>query len=218
MDVAMGTRADGDGRRARNASAPPARRCIVTGESGPRDGLIRFVVAPDGHLVPDLAETLPGRGLWLTARRDIVDTACARKLFAKAARGAVTVPEGLADRLEELLARRAAELIGLARRAGQLVTGFEAVREWLAAGRAGLVITARDAAADGARKLRGLAAGLPVVDVLDRAELGRACGRDEAVHAAVAPGRLADALAREAGRLAGFRGAAAPADGDGGRI
>jgi len=195
----------------------PKRRCIATGESTPRGGLIRFVIAPDRKLVPDLAETLPGRGLWLTARRDIVEAACARKLFARAARGAVDVPEGLADRLEELLVRRAVNLIGLARRAGQLATGFEAVREWLAAGKAGLLLSARDASPDGVRKLRTGARGLPYVDLLDREELGRACGRDEVVHGAMAPGRLANALAREARRLSGFRGASAPSDGDDGR-
>lgn len=205
-------------REGRKAAAPE-RRCIVTGETGPRDGMIRFVVGPDRQLVPDLAESLGGRGLWLTARRDIVDTACARKLFAKAARGAVDVPEGLADQLERLLVRRVAEFLGLARRAGQLATGFDSVRTWLAEGRAGLLVTASDASDDGVRKLRSLSRDLPRIAVLDRAELGRACGRDEVVHGAVAPGKLADTLAREARRLSGFRGARAPhGDGDDGRI
>lgn len=207
------------GPRGGAARAAPERRCIVTRESEPRDGMIRFVVGPDRTLVPDLAESLGGRGLWLTARRDIVDTACARKLFAKAARGAVDVPEDLADQLERLLVRRVAEFLGLARRAGQLATGFDSVRKWLADGRAGLIVAASDASDDGVRKLRSLDRGLPRITVLDRFELGQACGREEVVHGAVAPGRLADALVREAHRLSGFRGARAPqGDGDDGRI
>ena len=65
------------------AGAVRARRCIVTRESLPEPRLIRFVLAPDGRVVPDLARKLPGRGLWLSARRDIVDRACAGNLFAK---------------------------------------------------------------------------------------------------------------------------------------
>ncbi|MEM6662503.1 MAG: DUF448 domain-containing protein, partial [Pseudomonadota bacterium] len=45
----------------------PERRCIATGETGATDRLIRFVLAPEGGLVPDLAARLPGRGAWLTA-------------------------------------------------------------------------------------------------------------------------------------------------------
>jgi len=185
------------------------RRCFLTGEVQPRQGLVRFVVDPSGTVVPDVAGTLPGRGLWLTASRDIVERACRKGQFARAQRGPAAVPEDLADRVERLLARRCIELIGLARRAGQLTAGFDQVAETLRAGRAGLLIEAADAAAGGAGKLRALGTGLPVVAILTADELGQALGRDRAVHLAVAPGRLAARLIEEAARLAGFRTAAA---------
>ena len=103
----------------------PLRRCIATGESRPREALLRFVVGPDDVLVPDVAGRLPGRGLWLTARRDMMEVARSKKLFARAARCAVRAPDGLADQVEALLARRCLELIGLARRAEAAVAGFE---------------------------------------------------------------------------------------------
>ncbi|MGE0260309.1 MAG: DUF448 domain-containing protein, partial [Alphaproteobacteria bacterium] len=38
------------------AVASPRRRCIATGEVHDRDRLVRFVVAPDGTVVPDIDE------------------------------------------------------------------------------------------------------------------------------------------------------------------
>ena len=189
----------------------PRRRCIVTGAVQAKDGMIRFAVAPDGGLVPDLEERLPGRGLWLTAERAVLDKACARNVFAKAARRAVRVPPDLRERLAALLERRCLDHIGLARRAGQAVAGFEKVREALKGGRVGrlgpppgLLLEASDGSPDQRGKLQALAPGLPVVDAFDSAALAAALGREHAVHAVVARGKLADGLARDAARLRGI--------------
>src|ERR1700747_3489842 len=106
----------------------PLRRCLASREVRPKAELLRFVVGPDDRLLPDPAERLPGRGLWLTPRRDIVASAAARGLFAKAAGRRVVVPAGLADEVERLLRQRCVGLFGLARRAGQLRSGFEKAR------------------------------------------------------------------------------------------
>ncbi len=194
------------GRSGRASSAVAVeRKCLVTRALLPKEQMIRFAVDPSGTVVPDVAANLPGRGLWLTARRDIVAAACARKLFARAARAPVVAPDDLVDRVERLLLERAVNCLGLARRAGQAAIGFEVVREWLRGDRAAILVTAADAAADGARKLRALGPGLPRVESIDSAELGRAFGRESVVHAALAPGRLAESLLRESARLAGFR-------------
>ena len=195
----------------------PERRCIVTGQVRPKAELLRFVVGPDGEVVPDIGARLPGRGIWLCARRDVVNTAVAKRLFARAARRAATVPADLADRVDALLARRCLDLLGLARRAGQAVCGFEKVRAELKGRRAAVVIEARDAAQDGRGKMRALAGGLPVVELFDAAELGAVFGRDAAVHVALAPGRLAGRLVEEATLLAGFRPAAGPKENETGR-
>ena len=189
--------------------ANPERRCIATGESGPTDRLIRFVLGPAAEVVPDLAAKLPGRGVWLTAERALVERAVAKKLFSRAFKAQAAAPTDLADRLEALLAGRLIDVIGLARKAGQAVTGFEKVRARLKEGAAGALVQASDGAADGKAKLARMAGGLPggvaVIDVLDSNELGLAFGRDFAIHAALDRGGFADRAIGEAARLSGLR-------------
>ena len=184
--------------------ADPQRRCIVSGQSLPRENLLRFVVAPDGLVVPDLDEKLPGRGLWLLAERDILRTACAKGAFSKAARRETRLPDDLAAQVERLLRRRCLDLLGLARRSGILVAGFEKVRAFLASEDAGVLLAASDGAADGRAKIRALAPGVPLVDVLTAEELGAAIGREHIVHAVIAKGRLAERVLHEASRLSGL--------------
>ena len=172
--------------------------------------MIRFVVAPDRALVADLAATLPGRGMWLSASGDVLETARAQgglgRAFSRAARGPVIVPPDLPAVLDAALVRRIGELLGLARRAGQAVAGFDKAREWLSSGRGGLILQATDgSAAERARFLTGAGKGVRVFDPLSAAALGRVFGRDHVVHVAIAPGRLGERLAIEAARLEGLR-------------
>ena len=181
------------------------RRCIASGESKPREALLRFVVGPDGALVPDLGESLPGRGLWVSAERAALTKACDRGLFARAARRPIAVAPDLIDEVEGQLTARALDLLGLARRAGGLVTGFDQVRRTLTAGRAAVLIEASDGARHGRARLGALARDIPVIAHFDGAALSRSVGRDNVVHAALAPGRLADRFVRESARLGRVR-------------
>lgn len=182
------------------------RRCAVSRERRPKEELIRFVIAPDRSVVPDVTARLPGRGIWLSAKRDVIETARTRGVFAKAARSPVTVPPDLTSVLQALLELRIGELLGLARRAGQAVGGFQKAREWLAGGRVGLVLEARDGSAQERARLLGPHAGqVAVATPLDAAALGAVFGRAHLVHVAVAEGRLAGLLADEAKRLDGLR-------------
>lgn len=169
--------------------------------------MIRFVVGPDQRIVPDLAADLPGRGIWLSARGDVLEAARTKGGFARAARGQVVVPPDLVAFIAAALTRRIAETLGLARRAGQAVSGFSKAREWLVSGRAALVVQASDGSQDErARFLGGNRGRAPVVTPLDAWALGAIFGRDAAVHIAVAPGRLAERLRVESARLAGVLG------------
>ena len=171
--------------------------------------MIRFVLGPERVLLPDLAAKLPGRGIWLSARRDVLENARAHgtleKAFARAARGPVTVPADLSSVLQAILVRRIGELLGLARRAGQAVAGWEKAREWVRSNRAAMVVQAADGSIEErARFLSGAAPSITVFAPLPAASLGRVFGRERAVHVAVARGRLAEAIAVDAGRLAGL--------------
>lgn len=186
------------------------RRCLVTGEISPSTQMIRFVVAPSGEIVADLAETLPGRGLWVTATRACLEKAASGAVFAKAARAPVKVAPDFLNRLEDLLKHRIAERLGLARRAGQLVQGFDNVLKSLDTTHAPtLLIEAADGAADGRRKLLQAAHArgrtLVVVDCLKTSELSLALGRENVIHAAVRPGAMADRLSTDVARLQGLR-------------
>lgn len=199
-------------------AAPPVRRCAVTRRLLDKSALIRFVRAPDGTVVPDVAQKLPGRGIWVGAEQALVSAAARRKgPLARAGR----VPPDIAAVCERALTERAQGLLGLARGAGRLAIGARAARNALASGEAAVLVQARDAAADGRAKLERLrAAAAPAcaaAEVLSRAEIAAALGRD-AAHAVVLAGGLAERFKVEAGRLAGFgRGPAANAKDDAGQ-
>jgi hypothetical protein len=158
--------------------------------------------------VPDLGADLPGRGLWLTPRRDLLERAVARRLFARAARAPVVAPPGLPDRVESLLAQRCCDAIGLARRAGLAFAGFEKVCEAVRAGKVALLLSALDGAEGGRNKIRSLGRHLPLAAVLTAAEIGGVFGREHVVHVALGGGRLGNRLLADAEKMVGFRSGA----------
>ncbi len=190
------------------AEANRERRDIVTGEVMDEARLIRFVAGPEGVVVPDLARKLPGRGLWVAADRVSVQTAAKKGLFARAAKAKIVAQPDLAILVEGLLKRRLLSGLGLARRAGDLTSGFEKVSAAITSGKAAWLIEASDGAADGRRKLSGKARKqtppTPIFGVFDAEELGLALGAENVIHTAFLAGRAADRWAQDAHRLSGF--------------
>jgi predicted RNA-binding protein YlxR (DUF448 family) len=196
------------GRGGRSAPRDePERRCVATGESGGTAGLIRFVAAPDGTVTPDLAEKLPGRGVWVTAEAEAVAKAVRKNLFSRGLKQPARAPEGLVALLEQGLARRTIEALAMARKAGLGLCGFDQVRARLKAGPAGALLEACDGSPGQRAKLRPLAGDAPTVTVLTSEELGLAFGREFVIHAVLDAGGATDRVVREARRLAGFRAA-----------
>jgi ribosomal protein L7Ae-like RNA K-turn-binding protein len=163
-------------------------------------------------IVPDLRGRLPGRGLWVSASRAALDLAVKKRIFARAARAAVTVSQSLADEVEALLVRQVQNALGLAYKTGAVAAGFAKAEALLAKGRAAGLMEALDAGPHGAAKLRARAAqlGIPVVSILTAEEMGLALGRENMVHAGLGAERLGLRVLVEAGRLAGFRPHPAP--------
>ena len=183
----------------------PERKCIVSGETGPKSGLVRFVVSPDGMIVPDLLNRLPGRGIHVTADRDMIAKAAKKNLFSRAARMQVKLPEDLPGMVEDLVVRRVVELLALARKAGDAITGYEKVKDWLVKGTAVVLIQAADGSERGKTKLRPPDRANGLISCLTAGEMGLAFGRERAIHAALAAGGLTTRVVEEAARLAGLR-------------
>ncbi|WP_019644932.1 RNA-binding protein [Novispirillum itersonii] len=215
-----GGAADGKGSPARGSEKDgPQRRCIVSGAVLPKEMLIRFVLGPDGSIVPDLEGKLPGRGLWLSARRDMLETATRKRAFSKAARCQTVVDPDLAGLVEGLLRQRCLNLLGFARRAGVVLAGFDKVAAAARAGQVRMLVEATEGAEDGRRKIMAAAAQaaregrrMPaVIELFTGAEMAAVLGREHVVHVAVTSGKpdqraLADRFAAECERLAVYVG------------
>jgi uncharacterized protein len=174
------------------------RMCAVSRKVKPVDQLIRFVLSPQGEVVPDLKRKLPGRGLWITASRARVAEAVRRNQFSRGFKRDVRAAQTLASDTEKLLVRSAIEALAMAAKAGQVVSGFAKVEEALAGGQATALIHASDGAADGIRKLdaivrqrggnHGESLIFPIVTELTSSELDLALGRANVIHAALLAG------------------------------
>jgi hypothetical protein len=200
-------------------AAAPERRCIATMESRPQGEMIRFVLSPEGFVTPDLAARLPGRGAWVTSSREAIELAMKKGAFARAFKSQARAASDLASQVEGLLAKRVLDQLGLAKRAGELILGFEKVREAIRAEKPACLIEASDGAEDGRDKvlalLRGVHSGQgeraenlelpPVTACFSADELGMALGRERVIHACLKQGRFASSWMGELSRLSGFR-------------
>ncbi|MCW1402586.1 DUF448 domain-containing protein [Novosphingobium sp. MW5] len=208
-----------------DASGAPERRCILSGDHGPRDGLLRLAISPDGLVLPDVFAKAPGRGAWIGVSRAELEKAIAKGqmkgALARAFKGAaLTIPDDLPEKIEAALTRAVADRLGLELRAGRLVLGSDRIAEQARSGRIAWLGHAADASEDGSRKLdqawrvgmeeegSGMAGTrLP----LDRTALSVALGRDNVVHLALDDAAAAQRLSALLERLLRFLGRSDPA-------
>jgi uncharacterized protein len=189
------------------------RTCIVTRSAHPPDELIRFVVDPEGRVLPDLANRLPGRGAWVSCNRHAVAAAAGSTAFARSLRCAGTAAADLTELVERLMVRRALDALSLAKKAGLVVTGFARVEEAIVAGEAAILVHGADAADDGVERLdrkfkavaRDLGRPAPIVRQLTIEQMSLAMGRSNVVHAALSRSGAATSFLKEATRLARYR-------------
>ncbi len=192
-------------RRQQRDLSEPVRRCIATGQVLETRHLLRFVVSPDGALFHDIHKKLPGRGIWITSRREEIELARKKGLFARSAKQPVSIAEDLADIVEAGLAKRCLDLLGLGRKGGLTITGFAKVEASLKKGKAAVLLAARDGSADGRQKLKRLSNSLPLVELFDSDELSKALGLENAIHVSLVRGGLTDKFLIECSKLAGLR-------------
>jgi uncharacterized protein len=189
----------------------PERLCVVTRVTRPVAELIRFVVGPDGEVVPDLKGKLPGRGVWITAARETVEAAVKRNAFARGFKRDVRVPADLALRTEALLERGALDALAMAGKAGLVAVGFGKAASALERDPVVALLHAVEGSADGARKLEALwrrrapEKTLPMIEFLTSAQLDLALGRPNVIHAALLAGPASDTFLSRSRRLERFR-------------
>lgn len=189
------------------------RFCVVTRAVKPVDDLIRFVVAPDGSVVPDLKHRLPGRGVWVTATREALTEAVRKKAFALGFKTDIRTTAELAGFTENLLVKSALDALAMAGKAGCVITGFSKVEAAIAGHEIAAVLHGRDASADGIRKIKAAlhrhgvenAGEIVVIDEFTTDELDLALGRSNVVHAALLAGPAGKAFLTRLQRLRRFR-------------
>jgi uncharacterized protein len=197
----------------RNSAPGSERFCAATQQVKPVDEMIRFVVAPDGAAVPDLKRRLPGRGIWITATRQALGTAIARKAFARGFKRDVRVAPDLIETTERLIVQAALDALAICHKAGKVAIGFAKVDVALARERVVALINAAEAAPDGTRKLtaalrrREDAVGIAVIDAFASAQLDLALGRSNVIHAALLAGSESETFLARIARLDCFRAA-----------
>ena len=194
------------------AAAGSERFCALTRTAKPVDELIRFVVGPDGDVVPDVKRKLPGRGIWITATRATVDEAVKRRVFARGFRREVRVAADLGAMTERLLERSALDALAIVGKARQIVAGFGKVEDAIGSGDAVAIIHATDGAADGKRKVAAAARRnakegreIPSFDVFSSRQLDLALGRLNVIHAALLDGPAGATFVARTQRLLRFR-------------
>ena len=192
--------------------APGSERlCAATGEVTPVAEMIRFVLAPDGSVVPDLKRRLPGRGIWITATRPALRNALARKAFARSFRREVRVAGDLVDSTERLLEQAALDALAMAHKAGRTTIGFARVEAALGRERVAALIQASDAGQDGTRKLQATlrqrpdAENIVIITTFAISQLDLAFGRANVVHAVLVAGPETEAFLARVARLERFR-------------
>ncbi|MDP2357443.1 MAG: RNA-binding protein [Beijerinckiaceae bacterium] len=188
------------------------RTCIVTRAKLPPDELMRFVLSPDGEVVPDLKRKLPGRGVWVQATATAVAEAIRRKAFARGFKEPATTPVDLTERVDALLEKDALQSLSMANKAGLVTAGAFKVEAEIASQAPAALIHARDGSPDGARKLaaalkrRGeTTVETPRIELFASAQLDLALGRANVIHAALRKGAASGAFLARCRRLALYR-------------
>jgi len=191
------------------------RTCVVTGEKGEPEAMLRFALSPQGVVTPDIRRKLPGRGVWTKSDAATVARAAAKGGFARGFRRPVEVGVDLAGQVEALLAADALQFLALVNKSGLVVAGAAKVESAIRSGRVVAVLHAREGAADGVDKLnrlaRGLRSGVATINLFDSARLDLALGRTNVIHAALLAGPASATFLAKIARLAAYRSDAAVA-------
>jgi predicted RNA-binding protein YlxR (DUF448 family) len=199
--------------RARDEDGGSRRTCVVTGFEAQPEAMLRFALSPDGVVTPDILRKLPGRGVWTRLDRAVVRKAVAKKAFSRGFRTEAKADPELADLVEQLLEEDALRFLSLVNKAGLTVTGAMKVDAAIRARTVVALVSAKDGAADGARKLDRLVRGvygeqeaqIVRINLFSSRQLDLALGRSNVIHAALNAGPASAAFLAKVARLMEYR-------------
>jgi predicted RNA-binding protein YlxR (DUF448 family) len=182
--------------------ARPQRTCLGCRQSLDQARLVRYVRAPDGTVLVDYRDKLPGRGAYTCLNAECIKQAVARRQFDRSFRAACQPPsaDGLCEKLIESLRERLVSLLGMARKSSQIISGGNAVLDALdRPDRLAVVIMADDVSAGVSEKILRKAVGhkVPSLSFSSKAALGQLLGRGERSVTALVKGRLAETFLTE---------------------
>lgn len=180
------------------------RKCIVTAKVLEKEQMLRFVVLPDGRVVPDFRKKLPGKGVYVVNAKSALRKAVEANLFAKALKMKAKVGEELIDQVEKLLSKQAIDSLSLARKAGVLICGMDKVIDALNKNKVALLVEASDAGEDGRKRMATYAKDLEIFNLFTSEELDKELAKDNTVYLACVKGNMAKAVRDALVRLTSF--------------
>ena len=161
------------------------RRCVLTGEVKPKTDLLRFVLLEDGTVIPDFNKKVAGHGFYISNSQKLLKGLTVKNPLNKILHTNTVISEDLPQMVEQILYKKGLEAVNLARKAGDLVCGFEKIKDLIAKDKAALVIEAADAGDDGRQKIAAMAKNLEKFTIYDVATLSKALNRENTVYLAV---------------------------------
>jgi predicted RNA-binding protein YlxR (DUF448 family) len=189
------------------------RTCIVSKTEHSPDEMIRFVVGRDSQVYPDLQRKLPGRGVWVLAKRALLEQAIAKSAFSRGFKSKVEADKDLPQLVETLLRKNALQALTMCKKAGLVETGQAKVEAAVRAGAASAFLQASNAGGDGVKKLTSAVKALKVydeveiqrIDEFSSDELDQALGGTNTVYVALLDGGASTKLVEMINRLSNYK-------------
>ena len=189
----------------------PQRSCLGCRQSRDRDALIRFVLSPQGELVADLEAKLPGRGAYTCVSAACLQAALKQRQFSRAFKREVVTatPDEMSGQVGDIMQRRILSYIGLANKAGQVVSGGSLVSDAIRSGhKPGLIMVAADVSEAIGEKIELLAAvhRIACFRIMGKDDYGAILGKAPRSAVAIRTGGFVAQLTYEIERYRNFLG------------
>ena len=109
------------------------------------DNFIKISLSPDNNLVPDLHNNLPGRSVWLPARKSIIADILEKEDLKTFFDIPAFLTSDFSVLIEKMLRKKILNSVSLSKKAGSLFIGMDAIKAQLIDRKHCLVITAKGA-------------------------------------------------------------------------